>query len=81
MVRTDLELIDQDPADPFDFSVPRYNDMLVAGYSRNTPALGLKTYMPDYDDLRTGTPVAHTPGQAARARQARQVRGACPCPR
>ena len=79
MVRTDLELIDQDPRDPFDFSVARYNDMLVAGYSRNTPALGLKTYMPDYDDLRAGTRVAHTPGHAARL--ARQVRGACPCPR
>jgi hypothetical protein len=49
---TDLELIDQDQSDPFDFSVDHYNDMLVAGYSKNTPQLGLKTYMPDYDDLR-----------------------------
>jgi hypothetical protein len=64
MVSTDLELIDQDPSDPFDFSVPRYNDMLIAGYSRNTAALGLKTFMPDYDDLKAGRPVAHTPGDA-----------------
>jgi hypothetical protein len=64
---TDLELIDQDQADPFDFSVAHYNDMLVAGYSKNTPRLGLKTYMPDYDDLRAGRRVAGTPGQAARA--------------
>jgi hypothetical protein len=66
MVSTDLELIDQDPSDPFDFSAPRYNDMLIAGYSRNTSALGLKTYMPDYDDLKAGRPVAHTPGEARR---------------
>jgi len=63
---TDLELIDQDQADPFDFSVARYNDMLVAGYSKNTPRLGLKTYMPDYDDLKAGRKVAATPGAAAR---------------
>ena len=64
---TDLELIDQDQADPFDFSVARYNDMLVAGYSKNTPRRGLKTYMPDYDDLRAGRRVASTPADAARA--------------
>ena len=64
---TDLELIDQDQADPFDFSVARYNDMLVAGYSKNTPRLGLKTYMPDYDDLKAGRKVAGTPAETARA--------------
>jgi hypothetical protein len=63
---TDLELIDQDQDDPFDFSVAHYNDMLVAGYSKNTPGLGLKTYMPDYDDLRAGRRVAGTAAQAAR---------------
>jgi hypothetical protein len=63
---TDLELIDQDQTDPFDFSVARYNDMLVAGYSKNTPRLGLKTYMPDYDDLKAGRKVAGTPAEAAR---------------
>ena len=66
MAGTDLELIDQDPADPFDFSIAEYNDMLVAGYSRNTPARGLKTYLPDYDDLKAGRRVAHTPGEARR---------------
>ncbi|PYQ55471.1 MAG: hypothetical protein DMF78_01875 [Acidobacteria bacterium] len=63
---TDLELIDQDPSDPFDFSAPRYNDMLVAGYSKNTPRLGLKTFLPDYDDLKAGRRVAGTPGAAAK---------------
>jgi hypothetical protein len=47
----DLQLIDADPADPFDFFPARYNSQLVAGYSKNTPAKGLKTYMPDFDDL------------------------------
>jgi hypothetical protein len=52
MTDTDLELIDQDPKDPFDFSVEHWNDQLVAGYSKNTPARGLKTYVPDYADLK-----------------------------
>jgi hypothetical protein len=51
---TDLELIDMDQSDPFDFSVASYNEMLVAGYSKNLPRLGLRTYMPDYDDLKAG---------------------------
>jgi hypothetical protein len=50
----DLQLIDSDPKDPFDFYPARYNAQLVAGYSKNTPQKGLKTYMPDYDDLQSG---------------------------
>ncbi len=78
MAGTDLELIDQDPSDPFDFSVAHYNDMLVAGYSRNTAARGLKTYMPDYDDMRSGQRVAHTPG-AARRMVRHAAQRVCPC--
>jgi hypothetical protein len=48
----DLQLIDSDPADPFDFFPMRYNAQLVAGYSKNTPAKGLKTYMPDFADIQ-----------------------------
>jgi len=48
----DLQLIDSDPKDPFDFFPARYNGQLVAGYSKNTPKKGLKTYMPDYADLK-----------------------------
>jgi hypothetical protein len=47
----DLQLIDNDPKDPFDFFPAKYNAQLVAGYSKNTPAKGLKTFMPDYNDL------------------------------
>jgi hypothetical protein len=49
----DLQLIDSDPKDPFDFYPSRYNAQLVAGYSKNTARKGLKTYMPDYNDLGT----------------------------
>lgn len=52
MASTDLELVDMDPKDPFDFSVERWNDQLVAGYSKTTSVRGLKAHMPDYNDLR-----------------------------
>ena len=48
MTDTDMQLIDDNPGDPFDFSQDRYNDQLVAGYSKNTTKLGLKVYMPDF---------------------------------
>ena len=52
MTETDLELIDEDPSDPFDFSVDNWNEQLVAGYSKNTSDGGLKSHMPDYNDLK-----------------------------
>ncbi len=51
MVGADLQLIDADPRDPFDFFPARYDRQLVAGYSKNTPEKGLKTYMPDFGDV------------------------------
>ena len=51
MSGADLQLIDSDGRDPFDFFPARYNRQLVAGHSKNTPQGGLKTYMPDYGDL------------------------------
>ena len=51
MTETDLELVDEDPGDPFDFSIDRWNDQLVAGYSKITPQSGLKEHMPDFNDL------------------------------
>ena len=47
----DLQLIDMDPRDPFDFYPAKYRSQLVAGYSKNTVSGGLRTYMPDYGDL------------------------------
>jgi len=53
MSDTDMQLIDADPSDPFDFSPPQYVKQLVAGYSKNTPSGGLRVFMPDFD--QTGT--------------------------
>jgi hypothetical protein len=51
MTDADLQLIDADPKDPFDFFPAQYERQLVAGYSKSTAQRGLRTYMPDYDDL------------------------------
>jgi hypothetical protein len=55
MTETDLELVDEDPGDPFDFSIDDWNEQLVAGYSKNTPNRGLKAHMPDHNDLKPQT--------------------------
>jgi len=47
MTDADLEIVDQSPRTPFEFSLPDYNRQLVAGYSKNTPARGLIVFMPD----------------------------------
>ena len=52
MVDADLQIVDGDPADPFDFYLAHLNEQLVAGESRNQPDFGLLTVMPDYGDLR-----------------------------
>jgi hypothetical protein len=52
MSNTDLKLIDMDAKDPFDFYSAKYNQQLVAGYSKNMPDGALRTYMPDYNDLK-----------------------------
>ena len=52
MFPADLLILDGDPTDPFDFFLDRYNDQLVAGFSRNTLPGGLITTMPDYAGLR-----------------------------
>ena len=51
MTGADLLIYDADPSDPFDFFQERYNDQLVAGYSKNTPDHGLRVVMPDFGDL------------------------------
>ncbi len=56
MIDTDLEIVDQTPADPFDFSVPDYNRQLVAGYSKNTASHGLIVTMPDFSALQRHKP-------------------------
>ena len=51
---TDLVLLDMDPQDPFDFYLSHYKEQLVAGYTKTTPAFGLRVYMRDYDKLGGG---------------------------
>lgn len=51
MTDADLQLIDADEKDPFDFFPARYLTQLVAGYSKNTASGGLRTYMPDFNDV------------------------------
>jgi hypothetical protein len=48
MTDADMQLIDAEPRDPFDFFPDHYDVQLVAGYSRNTPRKGLQVFMPDY---------------------------------
>jgi uncharacterized protein YpmS len=52
MSDADLALIDANQKDAFDFYQDRYERQLVAGYSKNTLAHGLKVYMPDYYRVR-----------------------------
>ena len=59
MVPADLLIVDRDPSDPFDFSLARYHDQLVAGTHRTTPEDGLVAELPDLHRLAdsvSGTP-------------------------
>lgn len=62
MVDADMEIIDGDPSDPFDFSIDEYDRQLVAGYSRNSASQALRVYMPDLQ--KAGQPLPVTPSQA-----------------
>jgi hypothetical protein len=55
MADADLQIVDADPSDPFDFNLSRLNEQLVAGESHNQPDFGLVTRLPDYADLK-GSP-------------------------
>ncbi len=54
----DLELIDAEPADPFDFSIDHYQDQLVAGYAKLTKAGGLCVHVPDLSKVKQSQPRA-----------------------
>jgi hypothetical protein len=64
MSNTDLQLIDADERDPFDFYPAKYTTQLVAGYSKNTPSGGLRTYVPDFNDVTATTDLR--PGRIGR---------------
>jgi len=50
-VDADMQVIDSDPRDPFDFFIDRYNDQLIEGFSRNQANYGLVVYMRDFNDV------------------------------
>ena len=51
MNNVDMQLIDAEPKDPFEFFPDHYNEQLVAGYSKTTVSGGLRVYMPDYNKI------------------------------
>lgn len=52
MTDADIEMIDSQPADPFDFSLDRYMEQLAAGYAKVTPKGGLCAHVPDLNKLK-----------------------------
>jgi len=51
MTDADMQVIDADPATPFDFDIDRYMVQLINGYSRSTERAGLWVLMPDLNRL------------------------------
>ena len=50
----DLQIIDADPKDLFNFFLARYSQQLVAGHSRTMPDKGLVVFMPDFEETGGG---------------------------
>ena len=48
----DMELVSLKRSKPFEFSVARYYEQLLAGYSKSQPNKGLLVYMADYRNLK-----------------------------
>ena len=51
MNNVDMQLIDADATDPFEFFPDYYTVQLVAGYSKMTASEGLRVYMPAYNKI------------------------------
>ena len=52
---SDVILIDLDPSDPLDFSIPHYKEQLAAGYIKTMPDMGLRIYARDYNKLHASS--------------------------
>ena len=66
MADAEMQIVDLDPADPFEFELDQYARQLVAGYSRTLPDLGLEVFMRDIDKVH-GTQRARPSGMGARS--------------
>lgn len=51
MLDAEMQIVDLDPSDPFEFDISHYNKQLIAGYSRTLPDLGLEVFMRDIDKV------------------------------
>lgn len=51
MENSDMDLIDLNPQDWFDFYLDHYREQLSAGYTKITPQFGLRVHMRDYGKL------------------------------
>jgi len=56
MTPVDMELINLKPAPEFEFSLARYSEQLVAGYSKSLPDGGLIVHMAGYNDVQRKSP-------------------------
>ena len=68
MVDADLQIVDANSRDWFDFNLDQYNRQLVAGYTKNTPDHGLIVFMPDFHSLEEGAPTGPHQRKAQGAR-------------
>jgi hypothetical protein len=55
MTDADMNLIDMDSNDPFDFYLDHYKDQLTAGYTKITPTFGLRVFMRNFNKLEKST--------------------------
>ena len=61
MLDAEMQIVDLRPTGRFNFSLDRYKDQLVAGYSRTLPDQALEVYMLGVDKLKAGPTVAAMP--------------------
>ncbi|MGV3710839.1 MAG: hypothetical protein ACO1Q7_18600 [Gemmatimonas sp.] len=57
MSGTDLEILDGDESNPFDYSLDKYQEHPVAGHSNTTDVDGLIVVMPDLQQMLAGKPL------------------------
>ena len=80
MVDADMEAIDTDASDPFDFYLDYYNSQLVAGYHVTTRRGGMVAYFPDFSDLGTSAGRPAPPPVGARGAAPGEGAAAAPAP-
>jgi hypothetical protein len=72
MLDAQMQIVDLRPSDFFSFSLDRYKEQLVAGYSRTLPDLGLQVYMLGLDKLSSAGKVSADHLSCSRSAGARQ---------